>query len=270
MEAFLPILDTNEDDIICISYPKSGRTWLRVMLNSLGVHPLFTHYGSGNTRQEWGRHWSEFDFDPLRKMQGKIIFLYRDPRDTAVSFYFECTKRQKRKRKHIIRHFFEGRNTAKPIDKFVLSPRFGVPKIIKFNLSVADALFQNPNVIMTAYEDMVQDTPLFLTRILGFIGESRSRPEVLDVVDRCSFTNMQKEERAGILSAHYGVILRPGDDADTDSYKVRRGVIGGYLDELKSATAAQLSDIMAASNYHHKMAKYQRRNNEILEQFDTA
>lgn len=79
----------------CISFPKSGRTWLRLMLDELNVPVRFSHHGTGNDASSFGRHIDELTIDPLSESDGKLVFLHRHPADVAVSFFYECTRRKK-------------------------------------------------------------------------------------------------------------------------------------------------------------------------------
>ena len=64
-----------------VSFPKSGRTWVRVMLDRLDLPISYNHDGSQYALSK--------DFRNLKPTQGnyqgeRIVFLHRDPRDTAA------------------------------------------------------------------------------------------------------------------------------------------------------------------------------------------
>jgi hypothetical protein len=68
-------------DVAVISYQKSGRTWLRFMLEHTGVRIMYDHAGAKNRlalpfEDIAQRVW---DWDDWR-----VVFLFRDPRDTVV------------------------------------------------------------------------------------------------------------------------------------------------------------------------------------------
>ena len=74
-----------------VSFPKSGRTWVRVMLWMLSIDINYTHDNSSHIK---ARHLSDLEimnYDYNRP----LLLLYRDPRDTAVSGYFQVTKRNR-------------------------------------------------------------------------------------------------------------------------------------------------------------------------------
>ena len=77
---------------------------------------------------------------------------------------------------------------------------------------------------------MIKDPDKSLMKVLRFIGVKIIDIEVVnDVVQFCSFENMQKLERENQFASVY---LKPGDVNDVESFKVRRGKIGGHKDYL--------------------------------------
>ena len=101
-------------DVLLVSYPKVGRTWLtmllsRAMANHAGVtevdylandllggrvgdlpHIRISHDDNPHWKTARGLERSK-----KRYAQKKIVLLVRDPRDTVVSMYFERTRRER-------------------------------------------------------------------------------------------------------------------------------------------------------------------------------
>lgn len=82
------------------------------MLDDLGVDAAYTHDGSDHKDL---RDITQISADKSRYKRQRILFLTRDPRDTAVSGYFQVSKR----------HGLE----AGPIGDCIRSPKHGVEKI---------------------------------------------------------------------------------------------------------------------------------------------
>ena len=61
-------------DIAFISFPKSGRTWMRYVFHLVGCPVTFTHAGHGTSQREMGEPFSGVDTSELRS---KNIFLHR-------------------------------------------------------------------------------------------------------------------------------------------------------------------------------------------------
>jgi sulfotransferase family protein len=56
-----------------------------------------------------------------------------------------------------------------------------------------------------------------------------------------AFDNMKKLEAAGAFDSK---ILQPGDARDPESFKVRRGKVGGYIDYLEEADITYVAEVM--------------------------
>ncbi len=56
-----------------------------------------------------------------------------------------------------------------------------------------------------------------------------------------SFNNMHKMEKEGVFNSN---ALRPADEKDQDSYKTRKGKVGGYQDYMSKDKIAYINDKM--------------------------
>lgn len=112
-----------------VSFPKSGRTWLVVMLDQLDVKMVNTHAGS---EYVIGCHHYDLPKPKANAGPGKQLFLLRDPRDTVISGYFQKTKRN------------TSNNYHGSIAQFIRDPRYGIEKIIYFNLTWLKTILRWP------------------------------------------------------------------------------------------------------------------------------
>jgi hypothetical protein len=211
-----------------ISFPKSGRTWLRVMLDELSVPMSYTHAGSGHSR---AKHFSELDTTAARHFR-RIVFLHRDPRDTVVSGYYQVDRRL-------------GKNRG-TLSEFIRDPRHGIEKVTSYNTMWLALAGRDPRLLAVSYEQLKSDAVDWVRRILDFLGQTRDTTQIAEVVARCTFSRMQQREREGSYKAQYGHILAPGESTDPDSYKIRRGVVGGYKDELSAEDIAFCNQVLKA------------------------
>lgn len=228
--------ETKPPKVAIVSHPKSGRSWLRVLIGkalcehsglddqlifdkdqlakATGVPKIsYTHEDSGNSER---KHYQKLQTDKSQYKKKKVIFLIRDPRDVLVSYYFHVSRRS---------DLFHG-----SISEFLRSDVYGVRKIVTFyniwhaNIHVPQAL------LLLRYEELHADPKGKLGSVLDFIGADRIADGIVQkAVEFASFSNMKKlEETRHFLSKK----LQPGKSEDEDSYKVRRGVVGGYRDDL--------------------------------------
>jgi hypothetical protein len=166
----------------------------------------------------------------------KVVFLVRDPRDVLVSSYFEATQRS---------FLFDG----KPVEfdgslsEFVRSPVFGAMKIAAFYDIWARNQAVPKNFMLIRYEHLHAGPHDLLRRILRFLGAGAVRQEhIAEAVAYASLDNMRRLERA---NAFGDPRLQPGDPGEPESYKVRRGIVGGYVDYLSPADIAYIDRELA-------------------------
>ncbi|WP_342071622.1 sulfotransferase domain-containing protein [Yoonia algicola] len=211
---FFPKIFRLQNPDIVISFPKSGRTWLRVMLDEIGTDLEYTHAGSGHRA---GRLSSDLSTS-IAPDYKRIVFLHRDPRDTAVSGYYH---------KQFRLDGYDG-----TISDFIRDPCFGIHKIMAFNKMWQDLSKLQPNMYFITYENLQENTAEELMGVLDFL-KYRSDPDlVTQVVERNTFDNMRKREAAGDFAKSYGNALVPKDNTNENSFKVRRGKVAGYHEEL--------------------------------------
>ena len=231
-------------DCVIVSFGKSGRTWLRVMLsrfyqlkhglpdNSLiafdNLHtknrdiPLifFTH--DNYLKDFTGHADSKKDY-----YQKKVVLLVRDPRDVVVSQYFQWKYRMHPWKKRLNKYPAHGSDISEY--QFAMDQNVGLPKIVDFLNLWATEAGKIDQLLVVRYEDMRRDTAEVLGQILDFIGTPATPEERQDVVNFSSMENMKKMEQKRTFRFH-GTRMAPGDRKNPDSYKVRRGKVGGFSD----------------------------------------
>ncbi|MEA3450159.1 MAG: sulfotransferase domain-containing protein [Patescibacteria group bacterium] len=222
-------------DIFVISYPKTGRTWLRVLLGKffslqydlpekiiLDTYKisgktkkgriLFSHEGPFNVNNY--SKYTKLKFKNRRYKNKKVVFIIRDIRDVLVSAYFQEKKRDS--------------TYDNSLSDFVRSDYFGVKKIITYyNLWFLNKQ-RAGDFLLIKYEDLRNDTKKEFEKILKFIGYKKLKLDIIDkAINYASFSNMKKMEKINkfnnrILNASKG----------DKSGKVRKGKVGGYVDYL--------------------------------------
>lgn len=234
-------------DVYVLSFPKCGRTWLRVMIGKA----LMLHHGiDDGDFMELGKlaerrpdiplirfkhddnpHYKSPDELVTSKREYRdlpVILLVRDIRDTVVSAYFQMTRREARYR-------FDGTMSA-----FLYCPRGSVDTIIRFYNIWADQRDAPGKFLLVRYEDLHERAEAELRRVLDFIGVRDVSDETIrQAVAFSQFENMRQMERGDRLGSWR---LQPGNPDDPESYKTRKGKVGGYVEYLSESEVAELNE----------------------------
>ena len=175
------------DDVVLTSYPRSGNTWTRFLLANLLDQKNPVTFSNIEFRIP------EIYFNPDRFMRSlprprllkshesfephyqRVIYIVRDPRDVAVSFYH---------------HNVKARNIPDdyPMESFV--PRFIAAEFDRAFGSWRDNVLSwtmlrgsSPDFLMIRYEDLKRDTVATLSQVVAFL-------------ERCSFRNIDASTEA--------------------------------------------------------------------------
>lgn len=206
--------------------PESEVLNTRSLTAAAGLPVMKWHHGGGSLNSPSPAH-DALSFD--RRFEGKaVIFIMRDPRDTLVSAYFQASKR--------IRSF-EGE-----IGQFVRSSERGIRKWIAYhNLWHV----HRPNLRsfhLVRYESLHADPAGTLRGVLEAIGlRDVTDGELAQAVEFARFDNLKKLESTASVRA---AALRPKDQSDPDSFKVRKGRVGSFRQSLGPDDIAFIEDAL--------------------------
>ena len=242
-------------DVLIVSM--SGRTWLRTLIS----HLYHQRYGIPDTQlihyDNFHRQNAEIPKicfmgrvtatgepsagDPAVSLspRQKLILLLRDPRDVAVSFYFHLTKRT-----NAVERLGKGIGEEiadMPIFNFMLDETLGLPMTIGHMNGWERELGDIARHQVVRYEEFHADPEGTLRRVADFIGGSFTDEEIGEAVSFASFDRLKERERSGFFE---GKRLKPGDLADPDSFKVRRGKVGGYRDYFTAEQIARIDELV--------------------------
>src|ERR1051326_17836 len=230
-------------DAIVISVPNSGRTWLRTFLcayfcaryeHPFSLHPetyqdsripriVYTHdlYEHYTKTRWWERVRGKFLVPSGEIKRARIILLARDPRDAFVSHDIEMTRRAAEQ---------ANEPKSRGLGDVLRDPIFGLALIIETMNAWLRELACRVDFVLVRYEDLHASPNEQFRRVLATVGETDPQEHHFENALAFSrFGNMRKMEAS---LEHDRQLLQPGDVNDPESYKVRRGKIGGYVDYL--------------------------------------
>jgi hypothetical protein len=224
------------DDVFLVSYPRSGNTWMRFLLGNL-LYPdepvTFSNIESRIPEIYFNRDRALRALPRPRMLKSHesfqphyphVIYVVRDPRDVAVSFYH---------------HNVKARNIPDdyPMTSFV--PRFVAGEFDqKFGswrdnvLSWISLRGENPSFVMLRYEEMKRDTAGALLQVVAFLEHCSFRkidssPEALQRA-----TELSSPERMRALEKEEAASWVLTKSTRSDKPFVRTAKAGGWKSQL--------------------------------------
>jgi hypothetical protein len=179
----------------------------------------------------------------------RVLLLVRDPRDIAVSHYFE-----RRHRAHLWGDIHRAdpalaavRDRLQPfsgtLSEFLRADVGSLQTIIAYYNIWAYNRYVPDRFLIVRYEDLHVDPLSVMQSVLSFL-ELSVRPEIVKAaIDEASFARMQELERSGAAGLK---MLRPGDPREPESFKVRRGKVQGFRDYLSDTDVRYSSELVEA------------------------
>jgi sulfotransferase family protein len=230
-------------DAIIISIPKSGRTWVRAFLcayyckragkpftleaNKSAIpdaprivysHDLFEHRTKADL---WDKVRGKYLVPASELRHTRIILLARDPRDAFVSHYVQLVRRSADTPNEL---------KQKSPSELLRDEAFGIQAIVETMNRWLKEFGRRKNFLLVNYEMLRAEPEKMFRELLAALGEVvPDANAVAHALAFSEFENMKKLEAAGAFDSK---ILRPGDVTDPESFKVRRGKIGGYREYL--------------------------------------
>ncbi|MFT5709605.1 MAG: hypothetical protein ACI8QT_000291 [Halioglobus sp.] len=247
-------------EYIFASYGKSGRTWVRVMISRYyqlayklpdnllmgfdNFHRMnkdipqifFTH--DNYLRNYTGNVDSKKDF-----YDKKTVFLVRKPQDVAVSQFFQWKYRMRPAKKSM--NNYPAHDADISIYDFVKDPNQGLGHIIDFMNDWARDLPNIKQLMVVRYEDLRTQPQREMERMVEFLGMQPSENLLRDTVEFASVENLRKKEQENYFWRS-GSRVQARDSKNPDSFKVRKGKVGGYKDYFDDAQIAELDAMVDA------------------------
>lgn len=199
-----------------VSFPKSGRSWIRFALREACPDLVVQFHHDGH-------EYNDGFMPPLatdliaRKARhpvaGPSVYLSRDPRDVMVSLFHQVTGR--------FRDFFGYEGS---ISDFIRHPYFGAFRLAEFHRQWLELASEN-RALHISYEDCHGDMARVLEQVIARF-EAKATPEqISEAVRKASFKNMRSIELSGSFAEPW---LRPRNG----HLKTRTGKPGGFKKHL--------------------------------------
>lgn len=225
-----------------ISYPKSGRTWARFLVNSyksklyrtelenvfeverelrLKHHVEWTHLGGHQKNAYYAMRPENVS------LLGKTpcVFMLRNFHATLASAWFQVTQRLG--------------VSLNDKDSFLFGTEHGLMHIISFYNSWIEIEPQIGEVGYVSYESLKTNTREEFTKILKLLGLPLDDTLIREALEMGTFENMK---RLGASEAYAGTVLAPADRSNPDSAKVRSGSSSSFREVFTEAQINCIND----------------------------
>jgi hypothetical protein len=210
-----------------VSYPKSGRTWIRFILSQLNCDQLITFHHDRFEFSDGGKPPHSFNASSRLEEYAdieKLTYLDRDPRDVMVSLYHQIVGR--------FGNVFEYRGN---MSEFIRDDYFGAANLRRFRDMWA-MIVHRRGFLKISYEACHLDTYSVLQQVLSYYEIEVSQEQLSAAIDKGSLANMKKIEASMQFP-------EPWLRYRNDSPKVRLGKVGGFREVLTEADIAFLNEV---------------------------
>ena len=243
-------------DAIVVSIPKSGRTWVRTFLcayfckrydRPFSLAPeqyrdaripriIYSHdrFEQRTKADRWDELRGKYFIPAAERRRAKIVLLARDPRDTFVSHYVQLTRRTRETPDQL---------KQKEIGEVLRDRKHGIASMVEIMNGWLEEWSGKPNFLLVRYEDLQRAPEESFLELLKFLGEQEPDAAALaHALEFSRFGNMKKMEAAGAFASK---ILQATNVGDPESFKVRRGKVGGFTDYLTGDDRVYANEAMA-------------------------
>lgn len=215
------------DDVFLVSYPKSGNTWMRFLVGNYLTNCNVDFSSSllvVPDVQLNPHQCADVEFRPrfikshstYTKAYPKVVYILRDGRDVAVSYYYYSQKMGQLAFDVPFSSFIKGfaKKGTKAFGNWSDHVESWLGKV------------DGSNLMLIKYEDMLSDTARVLEKVIRFAGIEVDESRIANAVYASQFEKMQKLEVKQHASyfAHYGAktedirFVRKGETGNWRSY----------------------------------------------------
>lgn len=251
-------MDTREDDVWVCSFPRSGTTLTQELVyliqtldydtaNSVQLEERFPEIEMKNQYLPYfkGLKYVEQLKSPrmikshlhyfllpesLQTGKGKIIYICRNPKDVAVSYFRFLAWTE------MMHDAYNTMDTF--VDTFVDGKLFACPWP-KHILGYWEHRHE-PHMLFLRYEDLIKDLHAAIRRIADFLGRVLTEQDVDKIASHCHIDNMRKND---MVNWKYWEKLKPMNK-DYGGAFINKGKAGGWHDVLTSEQSAKIDTML--------------------------
>ncbi|XP_062255313.1 sulfotransferase 2B1-like [Platichthys flesus] len=238
-----------DDDVIAVTYPKSGTIWMQeilpLVLNGGDLKPIQTI--PNFERMPWLEEIKlSIVVDQLKSpralvthfpyhlmpasfhtSKAKVIYVVRNPKDVLVSSYYF----------HQMASFLEDPGTFDEFKEKFLDGRVMFGKWTDHVKSWRHTELTD-RIMYISYEEMVQDLPASLRRLSGFLGTNLSEDTIQKIAEHCTFKTMKNNNMS-----NFSLLPKKFMDSDKSPF-FRKGIAGDWKKHFSSEQLARFTSVI--------------------------
>lgn len=222
-----------------ISFPKSGRTWVRYCLLQYGITDNNIKFHHDNFEYSSKKD-PAINFDIVARISKykniPTVFMKRNFHDTYLSFYHQ-----------IIFRFKDVFNLNLTLDELSVHPYFGYKNLLSFHHMQSEVMKKLTHIKIIDYQECQEDMFSTMLSILDFYQFDIDKTKLMKAVNNSQFNEMRKVEVENNFSDDW---LLPRNN----SYKTRKGIVGSFYKETNEQTRHYFNDSLLT---HDIADKYQ-------------
>ncbi|KAM3851051.1 amine sulfotransferase-like [Vipera latastei] len=243
--------EVRDSDIFVVTYPKSGTIWT---LNILCLI-LYEGHRNGTENIPVSRRCPSLEYNiynvdisqlpsprvlmshlpyyllpqKLRAKKGKVIYVYRNPKDILVSYFH-------------YHNSFQGIENATNLEEYMQDFLSGnVASSLVFDHMKGWYTHQNEfNILILCYEEIMQDLRGTVLQICKFVGKELSSQEVDKVVEMSTLKNMKADPRANYVKIYEECFGLP------NVKHIRKGTVGDWKNIMTVSQSERFDEILEA------------------------
>lgn len=240
-------LEYQDGDVLICTFPKQGSHWITNLVSCLLSKEPIENYQSKSfplidlipsavftslpRPRVLGTH-LKFDRMPEQHFQngGKTIFLVRNVKDTAVSYYY-----------HMVNMIIDDKKTNVSWAFFLehfLNGTMPYGSYFDYLDSWEPVLKKRPDILTVMYESLVKDPLKELRTIQTYLGTNKTDEELLKILDRCQLKSLKADIDSGKTRSRLV-------DEEGKSFLYRKGVIGDWKNHFTVAQNEKIDALIA-------------------------